>query len=72
MAQNDLPPFPNGELTDHPGPRSRSLWLALMALHHIRYDYPTREYFTGKNIDAAITVAWVEYLEVALQEGVKS
>lgn len=67
--QKEIPPYPNGS-PEHP-PRSAALWLALMALHHIRYDYPSREYFTGKNLDAALTIAWVEYIKVALVEEVR-
>lgn len=64
--------LPNGESPTHPGPRSSALWSALMALHHIRFDYPPKNYFTdnftGEQLDANIEIVWTKYLEVALDE----
>lgn len=71
MPLNELPSPPNGEVPTHP-PRSAALWLAVMALHHIRYDYPPRDYFANEKIDANLEIVWVEYLAVNLEEMSKS
>lgn len=82
VQNNDLPPYPNGELTSagpmgpHPGPHSTALWLALQALHRICFDYPPITYFTdhytGEQLEANLEIVWAEYLEVTYSEMDKS
>lgn len=55
------------------GPRSRALWLALKAIHHLRYGQPARETFSDDQLDESIEPVWIEYMRVAVEEaGLKS
>jgi hypothetical protein len=55
------------------GPRSRALWIALKALHHLRYGEPARETISDGQLEESIEPVWIEYMRVAMEEaGIKS